>query len=132
MKRALTTIAVILGVLITARIVLSPSSSSAFGRVDAFKVAEATRAYKGDLQAHGAIVPATVSLQDLVNRGFLKPSDVSGFAGTEVTVYLVPKGDQNPQGILMSVQLKDGSKAALLDDGSAQAFAPNKTSSQAK
>jgi hypothetical protein len=119
MKRILTVVAVIAAVMIAASFIYFAFTRPARGRVDAPKIFAAAHTYAHDLQAHGTAVPATVGLQDLVAKGLLSPSDVSGFAGMDVTVSL-NVSETDPQSVLMRVRMQDGSQIVTLADGSVQ------------
>ncbi len=77
----------------------------------------AARAYAHDQQARGKPVPQSVSLQDLINLGYLEAKDVHAFEGLEVTLFPAAPTD-NPQSILARVKLRDGTHLAVLADGS--------------
>ena len=119
MKRTFTVIAVAAVVLIAASITYFTFTRPAPSRVDAPKILAAAHAFAHDLQAHGTAVPATVGLQDLVAKGLLSPSDVSGFAGMDVMVSL-NVSETDPQSVLMRVRMQDGSQIVTLADGSVQ------------
>lgn len=89
------------------------------GRVDAEKVIAAAQAYSRQFKASGTALPPSVSLEALITKGLLKREDVSGFNGTEVTVYLTVDKSQ-PQSVLMRARLPDGSEAVVLTDGTVQ------------
>jgi hypothetical protein len=95
---------------------LAPSGS---GRVDARKILLAAQAYTREIRANGNSVPPTVSLQVLVTRGFLKPEDISGFDGMDVTVSLTMKAN-DPHAELMRARLPDGHDLVVLIDGTVQ------------
>lgn len=87
------------------------------GHVDGPKILKAAQAYAHDLHARGLPVPPAVALEELVTNGLVRPDDVSGFAGMEVTVSLTANGS-NPQEVLMHVRMQDGSQFVTLADGS--------------
>ena len=119
MKRAL----IIIAVFIVAIVTFFLTSNRPVGQVNALKIVNATKLYTADLQARGLTVPPTVSLQDLIDRGMLDASDVSGFSGMEVTVNL-SINDTNPQAVLIRARLPDGAEIVTLADGSVQQLAP--------
>ena len=87
------------------------------GRVDGEKILMASQAYVHDLQARKVAIPATVSIQELIAKRFLSPSEVSGFDGMEVTISLTPKDDSHPEEVLVSARLRDGSQIVSTVDG---------------
>jgi Na+-translocating ferredoxin:NAD+ oxidoreductase RnfG subunit len=92
------------------------------GQVDARRLFEAIHAYAQQARANGEIVPATVSLQEMLARGVLQPEDVSAFDGMEVTVSL-KVNDPNPGAVLLEARAPDGYRIVLLADGSVQTYA---------
>ena len=119
MKKILTGLAALALLIVAASFFNFYSSNRDPGRVDAFKVVTATQAYGDALKAQGQPLPASVSLKELVKRGLLAETDVSGFAGMDVTVSLA-SGDNLPQDVLMRARLADGSEMVALGDGSVQ------------
>jgi len=95
----------------------SPSASP--GKVDAPRILAAAREYTRLFMAQHLPVPASVNVDELISRGLLRPEDVAGFAGAEVSVSL--KGDpRDPHTVLMRAKFKDGKDLLLLADGSVQ------------
>lgn len=85
--------------------------------VNAAKIVAAAKIYGAGLKARGAFVPKVVPLQVLIDQRLLKPSDVSGFAGMDVSVSL--SADMNrPQEVLIEARLANGQTMVLLADGS--------------
>jgi hypothetical protein len=117
MKRIFTIIAVVAVVMIAASIFYFNFTRPIPSRINAPKIMAAAQSYAQDLRAHGQVVPATVSLHDLIAKGLLRPDDVSGFSGMAVTVSLTVS-ENNPQDVLMRVRMQDGSQVVALSDGS--------------
>ena len=89
------------------------------GRVDPARLLVAAQAYADNLKAQNLPEPASVSLDELIARKLVAESDVSGFAGMEVTVSL--NGNKSrPQEMLIRVGMADGREIAALADGSVQ------------
>jgi hypothetical protein len=86
------------------------------------KLIAAAQAFARDHQAGEQPLPPTVSLRELLEGGYLEATEVRAFEGMEVEVSLTAGAD-NLQQILVSAQLPDGSKIALLGDGSVQQIA---------
>ncbi len=86
---------------------------------DAPKLVRAVQAYARDRTANGLPVLPRITLQDLVDTGYLKPSEVKAFDGMEVTISLSKDEIQSKQ-VLMRVRLKDGTVTALMMDGTVQ------------
>jgi len=87
------------------------------GHVDAVRVLAAAQTYAHDLKTKGVAVPPSVTLEELIRRGLLRPADVSGFKGMEATVSLTVDPSR-PQDILMRARLRDGQEMVALADGS--------------
>ena len=119
MKRIFKIIAVVAVVMIAASITYFIFTRPAPARVDAPKIMAAAQSYAHDLRAHGQVVPATVSLHDLIANALLRPEDVSGFSGMEVSISLTVT-EANPQDVLMRVRMPDGSEILAMADGSVQ------------
>jgi hypothetical protein len=92
------------------------------GHFNAGKITMATHAYCRDAKERNNNLPSSISLQELITKGFLKHEDVSAFDGMEVTVYLTVD-DTTSQAVLMNARLSDGSQIVALADGSVQQVA---------
>lgn len=89
------------------------------GGVDAAKIVTAAWAYSADLRTKGRPVPESVTLEELIQLGFLSEADVSGFAGMQVAVNL--HADPNrPKDVLLRARLRDGTELITLADGTVQ------------
>jgi len=99
--------------------IVSKSQKSHF---NAEKLTAAIHAYSLDAKQHNNSLPSSISLQELITKGFLKHEDVSAFDGMQVTVYSTVD-DTTPQAVLMRAQLSDGSQIVALADGSVQQVA---------
>jgi hypothetical protein len=89
------------------------------GHLDAGKITDAIHAYGSKMKLGNQPLPTTISLQELIAKGFLKREDVSAFDGIEVTVYLTVD-ETTPQAVLMRARLPDGNEEVVLADGSIQ------------
>jgi hypothetical protein len=89
------------------------------------KLTSAVQAFARDLTARKAQLPRTVSLRALLDGGYIAASDVRAFEGMEVQISLAADETQ-PQQILISARLPDGSVTALMGDGSVQQFSPQR------
>ncbi len=89
------------------------------GKVDASKIVSAAWSYSGDLRIKGRPVPESVTLEELIKLGFLAESDVSGFAGMEVSVNL-HADPKRPKDVLLRARLQDGTELVTLADGTVQ------------
>jgi hypothetical protein len=92
------------------------------GHFNAGKITTAIHAYCRNAKEHNNNLPSSISLQELITKGFLKHEDVRAFDGMEATVYLTVD-DATPQAVLMSARLSDGSQIVALADGSVQQVA---------
>jgi hypothetical protein len=88
------------------------------GHLDAGKITAAIHAYSSELKSENQPLPPTISLQELIAKGFLKHEDVAAFDGWNVTVSTTDEAD--PQAILMTAQSSDGHKIIVVADGSVQ------------
>ena len=86
------------------------------------KLIAAAQAFVRDHQAGEQPLPPTVSLRELLEAGYLEANEVRAFEGMEIEISLATEAG-NLQQILVSAQLPDGSKIALLGDGSVQQIA---------
>ncbi len=89
---------------------------------DTSKLIAAVQAFSRDKTAGGQALSGSVSLRELVSRGYIAASDVRAFDGMEVTISLAAD-ETRPQKILIRVRLPDGTVIAGLADGSAQQIA---------
>jgi hypothetical protein len=86
------------------------------------KLIAAAQAFARDHQAGEQPLPPTVSLRELLESGYLEATEVRAFEGMEVEISLTADAEELQQ-ILVSAQLPDGSKIALLGNGSVQQIA---------
>ena len=85
------------------------------------------QAFSRDLRARGQPLPATVSLSQLVSGGYISAGEVRAFDGVEVSISLpTDNSGANPQEILISARLQDGTVNALMADGSVQQLSAKK------
>ena len=85
----------------------------------------ALKAYERDLQHRGFVVPTEVTLDELVQKGYMRPEEIHAFDGMKVTLALAVDGEEQPGNVLARIQMQDGSTQVLLGDGSVQAL-PNR------
>jgi hypothetical protein len=69
--------------------------------------------------ARGQTVPTTISLNELVGAGYLKPEDAAAFKGVDLTLYPTALGTL-PKAVVARARLADGSEVLLLADGTVQ------------
>jgi hypothetical protein len=81
----------------------------------------AIRAFSGDLAKQGQPMPPSVSLRELVSRGYISTNSVHAFEGMETKIWLLASPGV-PDSVLMSARLPDGTVNAALADGSIQQF----------
>ena len=81
----------------------------------------AMQAYSRDFTNRGLPLPQSVSLDDLVSHGHISSNSVRAFEGVETRVWFGVR-ETEPQKVLMSARLADGSVSAALADGSVQQF----------
>ncbi len=85
------------------------------------KLISALQAFSRDHASGGRHLPPEVSLQDLLQGGYLTTNDVRAFEGMEV-IFSTQADDTNPQMILARARTPDGQVVCLLGDGSVQQF----------
>jgi len=95
------------------------SNESTPEKVNGLRFVAAARGYTRMLVASKQPIPATVSLNELLARGFLKPADVAPFQGLQTEIILTSDAS-NPRAALMRVHLSDGTDLVLFNDGSTQ------------
>jgi hypothetical protein len=86
---------------------------------DPTRIVAAVQAFSMEEGAGGRAPPATVTLQELVRRGFLQAEETRPFDGMQVTISLSADASR-PQTMLMTARMADGTTQVLLGDGSAQ------------
>jgi hypothetical protein len=87
--------------------------------VNAPAIVAAAQAYTHALRLQKLPVPSTVSLQELIDRHFLRPKDAGSLAGMDAAISLTA-GKVTPRTPLILVHNKDGTDLVLLADGSTQ------------
>jgi hypothetical protein len=111
-------LAIVLAVAVASLLIMI-SRLTPVGRVDVPKLIAAVKTYVEQLRSTGAAVPAEVSLDQLIARGFLTSNDVAGFTGTKVSV-TVAADPQNLNQVLMRARQPNGEEIVALNDGSVQ------------
>ncbi len=81
----------------------------------------AMQAFSRDLTNRGRPLPQSVSLNDLVSQGYISSNSVRAFQGMEVKIWF-GINETEPQKVLMSARLPNGSVSATLADGSVHQF----------
>jgi hypothetical protein len=111
---------VVFAVLIGAAVLIyTQGLRSPEGHVDVAKIRAATDAYGQALKIEGKPAPTEVGLDQLIARGLLQASDVSGFDHARVSVSLAIHPAEIGQ-VLMRVRLPGGKELVALNDGSVQ------------
>jgi hypothetical protein len=81
----------------------------------------AIQTFSQEVSKKGEALPASVSLSELTAGGYISTNSVSAFEGMDTKIWLKAKpGD--PQAVLMSAQLVNGSVNAVLADGGLRSF----------
>ena len=89
----------------------------------------AMQAFERDVKNQGQPLPPSVSLSELVRRGYISTNSVRAFDGLETKVWLTANlADMNS--VLMSARFPDGSVSAALADGSVQQFSAQSFAAQ--
>jgi hypothetical protein len=120
LKRMAAAIGAALVIMVAAGLIylLLPGDTSS-AKIDGRKIVAAGGAYTRALIVNKQPIPKTVSLNELLTRGYLKPADVAPFQGLDAVLILMTDAS-NPQTVPMRVHMPDGSDLVLLGDGSAQ------------
>jgi hypothetical protein len=122
MKRlALVTILIAAPAITTAYLLLAPAPPKPSLNVS--KLVEAVAAFAREQRAKGRPQPETVSLRQLLAKGYLQTNEVRAFDGVELTLGLTAD-ETNPNSILAQAKMPDGAVLQLLGDGSAQQLSP--------
>ncbi len=79
----------------------------------------ALRHFSEDKAAKHEPMPVSVSVNDLVNAGYLKPEVAAQFKEIDLTFFPLPPGS-GPKAVVARARLADGSQVVLLADGSVQ------------
>ena len=93
--------------------------------VNGTRLADALAQYTRELRLRGSPVPRTVTLDTLLQLGYLTSADALPFHGAQVTFYSDADATR-PQSILLSARMPDGSVQAILADGSVQQFSASR------
>ena len=94
-------------------------------------IIEASAAFSRDRRAKGELLPANISLHELITAGYLRAEDFHILEGKETLVSVIAAGNTNsdnllPGAILIRVKFSSGLDMALLADGSVQAITPDR------
>ena len=81
------------------------------------KLVAAMQAYSHDQLSHGRPAPSSVTLQDLVGGGYVSTNEVRDLGGADVTFHPTVS-ESDPQAILVSVRMPNGSQIAAFAYGS--------------
>jgi hypothetical protein len=73
--------------------------------------------YSQQLKTEGAVVPESISLEELSRRGLVQQGVAKAFEGLRVTISLKPDAVR-PQDSLMTVTFPDGLQVVAMGDGS--------------
>jgi hypothetical protein len=92
-------------------------------KVNGADIIKAARNYTHDLISRRLPLPKSVSLNELVDRGFLQSTQIAAFHGLDASITLVAT-NSDPNYVLMRVHLPDGTDLVLLANGSMQEVKP--------
>lgn len=113
-RRISIAVAVLTGVILVAGAAYTFLGTGAVQPVNGMKIVGAAHAYTRALVQNHQPIPPSVSLQTLVDKGFLKPDDIGSFQGLDADVALTKTG--SGPSVLMRVRMADGD-LLLYDDG---------------
>ena len=100
-------------------------SSRRSGTIDGARLTAALARYAQDRRTLGEVPGPSVTMESLVQKGYLTPQDVKPFQGATVS-FFAETGDADPQGVLVEARMPDGMVVAVLGDGSVQQFTPRR------
>jgi len=75
--------------------------------------------YVGDYRSRGKPLPLSVTIDDLVQSGYLQPADARIFKGVSIVVFGAAD-ETTSQNLLVAALLPDGNIVAVMADGSVQ------------
>ncbi len=78
------------------------------------------QSYSHDLVSHSQSLPTSVTLQDLINHGYISAGQVRDLNGADVTFYPLAANSADPQSILVRVRMSGRVDTVVLADGSIQ------------
>ena len=81
--------------------------------------------YVKDLRSHGQPLPPSITLDALVQSGYLQLEDAKPFEGVTV-IFHSDANESHPQSLLVEAHMPDGFVLAVLADGSVQGFTPER------
>jgi hypothetical protein len=94
--------------------------------VDPQQIRQAVQTFCQERRALGIALPPTVSLRELVEKGYLRPEDIRGFGSAEI-VFSLKIDNQKPGSVLMEARMPDGSRVGAFSDGTLQPLEPPAT-----
>jgi hypothetical protein len=119
-KRMAAAIGAVVAIMVAAGFIYLLSSNDVSSeKVNAPRIVAAAHAYTRQLVAAKQPIPGTVSINELLGRGYLKPADVGPFLSLDAVIILTSDAS-NPRAALMRVRMKDGTDFLLFNDGSTQ------------
>jgi hypothetical protein len=122
MKRVWTIVGVVAALMIVFGVDYVRTHSGSHDFQDLPGLLSAIQAFARDTTNRGEPLPQSVSLHELVSRGYLSSNSVRAFAGLQAKVWLRAIPTVPSSEVLMSARLPDGRVCAALADGSVQQF----------
>ena len=95
--------------------------SPKFHPVNGDRLANALARYTREYQIRNGTRPKLVTLQDMLDQGYLTSEDAKPFEGAEV-IFHGDADNSTPHAVLIEVRTPDGQVQAVLVDGSVQQF----------
>jgi len=93
--------------------------------VNGERLANALARYSRDIAKQGQGIPVSVTLETLLQAGYLTAEDVKPFGEAKVIFYATADTSK-PQSILIEARMPDGSVQVVLADGSVQQFSQSR------
>jgi hypothetical protein len=129
MKRKLSRVTILLGLLLAIAAFVSAALVYHWQHLgpkpkDFAKLPGAILSYSRDRVSRGQSLPASITLRDLTDGGYISPEYAHKLGGINLTIF-PSAGETNPQSILMRARMSDGSEIVALADGSTQVLTTN-------
>jgi hypothetical protein len=120
-------VGVVLGIicLCVVWIVATNPAGQAPQTVNGERLADALARYSRDIAKQGQGIPVSVSLETLLQAGYLTPEDAKPFGDAKVIFYATADTSK-PDSILIEARMPDGSVQVVLADGSVHQYSQSR------
>jgi hypothetical protein len=127
LRKSRLVVGVILGVicLCVIWIISTQPSGQTQHTVNGTRLADALARYSRDIAKQGQGIPVSVTLETLLQAGYLTPEDAKPFGDAKVIFYATADTSK-PDSILVEARMPDGSVQVVLADGSVQQYSQSR------